>query len=115
MFNRFLRGTLGTTAAETDVAQAAEVYSNGTTQIVDVREPKEWAGGHIPGAIHIPLGHLAQRKQKLDPERPVITVCHSGSRSLAAAKILSGGGFGDVKSLAGGMKAWIAAGQPVER
>lgn len=115
MFNRFMRGTPLPNTPETDVAHTAEVCTDGTTQIVDVREPEEWREGHIPGAIHIPLGELPQRQQKLNPNRPVITVCRSGNRSLVAARMLIGEGFGDVKSLSGGMKAWTAAGQPLER
>ncbi len=66
----------------------------------------EWAAGHIPDAVHIPLGELPALQRELDPQRPVITVCRSGNRSLVAAEHLLAGGFRDVKSLAGGMKAW---------
>jgi rhodanese-related sulfurtransferase len=119
-----LRQLLGRNAAdkqaldasrEVDVRQAADARSAGTAQIVDVREPDEWAEGHIPGAIHIPLAILARQAANLDPTRPVITVCRSGNRSLVALKPLRAAGFTDARSLAGGMKAWQAAGQPVER
>lgn len=115
MFRNFIQSVTAPNPLETDVAQAAKARTDGTTQIVDVREPNEWAGGHIPDAIHVPLGQLTQRQQKLDPTRPVITVCRSGNRSMLAAKMLTNAGFGDVKSMAGGMVAWAKGGHPVTR
>jgi len=100
---------------ETDVAHAAQARADGSAQIVDVREPEEWAEGHIPGAIHIPLGELPGRAGELDASQPAIVVCHSGKRSLYGAEMLLQAGFGEAKSLAGGMVDWEAAGQPVER
>ena len=84
-------------------------------QLVDVRETGEWAEGHAPRAVLIPLGELVDRRGELDPARPVVTVCRSGRRSLTAAEILLGAGFRDVWNLAGGMIAWRAAQMPVER
>jgi rhodanese-related sulfurtransferase len=115
MFRKLLQATTGPNLLETDVAQAVTARTDGTTQIVDVREPEEWASGHIPGAIHIPLGELMHRQQKLDPARPVITVCRSGNRSLTAARALKGAGFENVRSMSGGMVAWAKAGHPVKR
>lgn len=83
-------------------------------QIVDVREPDEWAEGHIPGAIHIPLGEIAARQSELQRGVPIVTVCRSGRRSLMAGDELLKAGFTDVSSLAGGMIAWSEAGQPIE-
>jgi rhodanese-related sulfurtransferase len=100
---------------ETDVTHTAQAREGGSAQIVDVREPEEWAEGHIPGAIHIPLGELAARTGELDSGQPAIVVCRSGRRSLYGAETLLQAGFGDAKSLAGGMVDWEAAGQPVER
>lgn len=120
MLNRLLnRGQVGSGAAhdgsEVDVAEAAQARASGTVQIVDVRELEEWMDGHIPGAVHIPLGALAFRTRELDPMRPVITVCRSGNRSLVALDVLRETGITNAKSLAGGMKDWQAADQPVER
>jgi len=83
-------------------------------QIVDVREPSEWAGGHIPGAIHIPLGEIALRQNELKRDVPIVTVCRSGSRSLVAGELLQRAGFSEVSSMAGGMIAWSKARQPIE-
>lgn len=100
---------------EVDVRHTADARVAGSAQIVDVREPSEWAEGHIPGAIHIPLGDLPRMAVTLDRARPVITVCRSGHRSLVALDPLREEGITSARSLAGGMKAWQAAGQPVER
>lgn len=100
---------------EVDVAQTVQAWTAGSAQIVDVREPDEWSEGHIPNAIHIPLGKLDDRAKELDPSRPVIAVCRSGRRSLVAAEALIEAGFVDAASLAGGMIAWAEAKQPVAR
>jgi len=81
---------------------------------VDVREPVEWVDGHIPGAIHIPLGEVWERAGELDRTRPVVTICRSGQRNLYAVDMLLQQGFSEVASLNGGMIAWNAAGQPSE-
>lgn len=95
------------TAEETKTKQKAGAL------IVDVREAHEWRDGHIPGAKHIPLGSLASRLHELDTSREVITVCHSGHRSLSAAAILHNAGFSQASSMAGGMMAWMRQRYPV--
>jgi hydroxyacylglutathione hydrolase len=99
---------------EVDVAEVARVWADRSAQLVDVREPDEWADGHIPGAIHIPLGELAQRSDELIKEMPVVVLCRSGVRSLTGADELIAHGFTDVASFNGGMLAWARAGHPVE-
>lgn len=81
---------------------------------LDVREPSEWASGHIEGAAHIPLGVLPHRLGELERGTPVVTVCRSGARSAQAAALLRSRGF-DVDNLDGGMMAWSRAGLPVTR
>ncbi|MEI7447827.1 MAG: MBL fold metallo-hydrolase, partial [Burkholderiales bacterium] len=84
-------------------------------QVVDVREPDEFAGplGHIDGARSIPLGQLAARADELARDRPVVTVCRSGARSAQAATLLQKAGFAEVANLAGGMLRWRAQGHRV--
>src|SRR5688572_8101074 len=84
----------------------------GRFQVVDVRYPNEWEAGHIDGALHIPGDYIFDRVGELDPTRPVVTVCRSGSRSAEAAKELAGEGF-DVQNLEGGIDAWVAEGLPI--
>jgi len=93
---------------------AAAVYGHDDAVFVDVRERDEWAAGHIPGAVHIPLGELARRKNELSRDQQVIALCRSGRRSLDAVDILTAAGFPDVKSMAGGMIEWSRSGRPVE-
>lgn len=85
-------------------------------QVVDVREPHEYtdALGHIPGARLIPMASLAQRRRELDDQRPVVTVCRSGTRSAQACVLLAKAGFPQVANLSGGMLRWRAQGHVAE-
>lgn len=79
--------------------------------LIDVRESDEWAAGHAPGAIHIPLGDVPTHLEDLpstDESLPV--VCRSGGRSSRAVQWLVQQGF-DVVNVDGGMRAWSAAGK----
>ena len=73
--------------------------------ILDVREPDEWASGHIPGAKHIPLGDLEARHGELDKTGETVVVCRSGGRSSAACELLATKGY-NVINMPGGMTAW---------
>lgn len=79
--------------------------------VLDVREPHEWAAGHVPDAVHVPLGDLPGRVGELDPQSRTLVVCHLGGRSARATAWLAQQGH-DVTNLAGGMDAWEAAGRP---
>ncbi len=76
------------------------------TQIIDVREPREFERGHIPGAQHIPLPVLPNHIDDVARDRPVIIVCQGGRRSARAAALLRERGFDNVQALSGGMIAW---------
>lgn len=91
--------------------QADEMVAAGAL-LIDVREPYEWQAGHAPKARHIPLSQLGNRMRELPSGRPVVTVCRSGNRSAHAARMLAEGGH-EVANLAGGMRAWAAAGLPI--
>lgn len=92
--------------------QASAMYTEKKAVIVDVREDSEWNEGHIPGAIHIPLGQLNERlpELKLYKDSTVITQCKSGGRSAKALDILKSAGFSKVYSMEGGIMAWDEAG-----
>ncbi len=81
-------------------------------QLVDVRAADEWADGHQPGAVHIPLDDLGDRSGELDSNRTVVTVCRTGRRSAQAADDLAGRGF-SAESMAGGLDAWEGHGLPL--
>lgn len=83
--------------------------------VLDVREPFEYAYGHVPGALNIPHGEIAQRLHELDPTRPVAVVCNDQVRSGAAASILRRAGFQDVTLVLGGVSAWMEAGYQLAR
>jgi hydroxyacylglutathione hydrolase len=85
-----------------------------TVTVVDVRSATEWAAGHIPGAIHIPLGYLNERLGEIPTGRPIVVQCQGGGRSSIAASVLEQAGRGDVANLSGGITAWAAAGFPIE-
>jgi hydroxyacylglutathione hydrolase len=80
--------------------------------IVDVREPQEYASGHLPGAIPIPQADLAVSLSELPEGKPLLVVCASGVRSLRATAFLRAVGF-DAFNLAGGTRGWQAAGHSI--
>lgn len=88
------------------------VHGQHTPLVIDVRYDGEWREGHLPAAVHIPLGHLADRLSELPTDRPLVTQCRAGSRSAIAASLLRRGGFSDVSNLVGGYEAWVKAGLP---
>jgi rhodanese-related sulfurtransferase len=90
---------------------------NANAVVLDVREPKEYEGGRLPNAIHIPLSQLGSRGPELGKlaGRPLVVYCDRGNRSRMAAGKLGKLGFKDVYSLIGGFRAWKSAGLPVER
>ena len=83
--------------------------------LLDVREPWEYRDGHVPGAQLIPLGELEQRVNEVPRDRPILAICHSGQRSLAAAGYLQQLGYTSVSNVDGGTAAWIERGYPVDR
>jgi rhodanese-related sulfurtransferase len=85
-------------------------------QVLDVREPGEWAGelGRIPGAQLLPLGELRAQLRRLSRDRPIVAVCRSGGRSAEASQILEAAGFARAANLSGGMIRWRGLGLPVE-
>jgi hydroxyacylglutathione hydrolase len=83
--------------------------------VVDVRDPWEWAAGHVAGAHHLPLVALMDRVAEIPRDREVVVYCQSGARSTIAGCVLSGAKFPRVVNLAGGFSAWERAGLPVVR
>jgi adenylyltransferase/sulfurtransferase len=83
--------------------------------LVDVREPYEFDAGHLPGALHIPVGELPQRIAQIPPDSAPVFICRSGGRSLAACKLALAAGIAAPANLEGGMLAWAAQVDPTVR
>jgi rhodanese-related sulfurtransferase len=75
-------------------------------QLIDVREPKEFDGGHILGARNIPLSQMKNRLIEIRKDKPVYLYCQSGARSARAAMMLHKKGYEDLNMLEGGFKKW---------
>lgn len=91
-----------------------EAGAGGGVEVVDVREPDEYAEGHVPGARLVPLATVPHHVGGLPVDRPVYLVCQVGARSAQAAQFLAQHGV-DAVNVAGGTGDWVAAGYPVER
>jgi rhodanese-related sulfurtransferase len=91
---------------------AAELV-NGPAHVLDVRSPQEWAGGHIAGALHIPVDDIQKRLSEVPRDgRKLFVICAGGGRSQAAAAFLANRGYLNVHNVEGGMNSWKG---PVER
>lgn len=100
-------GELPAVRQDISAAQLQAMMNDGQTLvIVDVRTPEEFAAGHIPGSVNIPVTELDQRTGELDHETRTVVVCWSGARSSLAAQILLDRGFADIYNLVGGLQAW---------
>jgi rhodanese-related sulfurtransferase len=97
--------------------QATQMINREDALVLDVREPAEYAKGHVLGAKNVPLGDVERRAAELDKHKakPVIVVCESGNRSSRAIEALRTRGFARVFNLSGGFGAWQQAGLPVEK
>jgi rhodanese-related sulfurtransferase len=93
--------------------QANELITRGEVDVVDVRDPSEWAGGHLPGARLVPLDELRAAPSSLLPKDGVLFVCAAGVRSETAARIAAGLGLTRVYNLSGGTRGWVKAGLPL--
>ncbi len=79
--------------------------------VLDVREPQEYAHGHVPGAINLPQAELSSRLDEVPRDGRVLTICQGGYRSLRAAQFLKQVGVEDVASIRGGTEAWQTGGK----
>ena len=80
--------------------------------LVDVREDDEWAQGHAPGALHIPMADIPARFGEIDMDADVYVVCRQGGRSLQVVQYLNNVGF-EATNVRDGMVAWQKAGRPL--
>ncbi|MFI6654292.1 rhodanese-like domain-containing protein [Streptomyces sp. NPDC050523] len=98
-------------AREATVDELAAAWADGGLA-VDVREPDEYAAGHVPGARLMPLRTVPARCGELPADRPVFVICASGNRSRSAADWMTSRGI-DAYSVAGGTLTWARGGRPI--
>lgn len=100
-----------------DVAEADRRLREDPTHplLLDVREPHEFAEVRAPSAVLLPTSAFTARVDELPLDRPLLVICHSGSRSAAVTGFLARSGRTDVVNVAGGMEAWERAGLPIRR
>jgi hydroxyacylglutathione hydrolase len=98
---------------QTTVSAIAARVQSGAVTVVDVRNASEWAQGHVPGALHIPVGLLSERLAEIPRDRPVVVQCQGGTRSAIAASVLLGLGVRDVVNLRGGFSEWEREALPI--
>ena len=108
---------VGAGGAELGTLEATRLMNQGPTLILDVRDEKEFAAGHLPKARHIPLKDLAGRVEEIAKfkAKPVIITDRIGARAGAASRFLRKEGFTNVFQLKGGLAAWQQASLPVEK
>ncbi len=101
---------------QVDVEQLARVLDRDGDPplVVDVRSGWEFASGHVPGAVHVPLGALHARREELVGRGPVYVICQSGRRSAMAVAALEDAGVEAIQ-VTGGTAAWAAGGRALRR
>ncbi|MFK4751506.1 MULTISPECIES: rhodanese-like domain-containing protein [Oceanospirillaceae] len=102
--------------ASVSPAQATQLINREDAIVVDIRDKKEFSGGHLANARNIPFAELAKRMNELNAHKdhPIVLVCKTGTTVSVAAKMLKEKGFNTVR-LAGGMMEWSAQNLPVVR
>ncbi len=96
-----------------DTLGATRLINDTHAIVLDIREPAEFAAGHLPNARNIPVGDLEKRMGELPAAKPVLVCCASGARSGRAIGALRKAGREEVFNLQGGLEAWRQAGLPV--
>ena len=102
---------------EISPTDAAAKSKSGEAVIVDVREKDEWDEEHIPDAIHMSRGTIELDVEEKVPDNNTMIICHcgGGGRSALAAESLQKMGYKNVRSMAGGLKAWKGSGLPITK
>jgi rhodanese-related sulfurtransferase len=99
-----------------EVGEARRLIEGARAFVLDVRSPDQYAAGHLPGAVNIPLADLGASAARLPQDRdaPILTVCNRGNISANGMLYLKSLGYSRVKTLSGGTNAWVAEGLPTE-
>jgi rhodanese-related sulfurtransferase len=104
-------------ARSLSTTQATLLINREDAQVIDVREPAEYAAGHLADSRNIPAGQLEERIGELEKlkDQPLILICQTGPRSSGACTRLAKLGFAKVHSLDGGIESWVQAGLPIKK
>jgi rhodanese-related sulfurtransferase len=115
LFDAIIEHTRHNPHLTVDVDAAHDRWEHEQPFVVDVRQPDEFAQGHIPGAVNIPLLDLPDNQDLLpaDLDTPVLTVCARGNISLPGVLYLNSLGYRDAHSLTGGITEWVERGHEV--
>jgi rhodanese-related sulfurtransferase len=97
------------------LSDAARSDGSAAPLLVDVREPSEFAESRVAGVALLPVSQFVARHAELPKDRPLLMICHAGSRSASATMFLLQNGWTNVRNVEGGMLAWERDGLPVER
>jgi len=100
--------------AESVSVAAVPAESSESAVLLDVREDDEWALGHAPGALHIPMGDVPARMDEIDLDADLYVICRQGGRSIRVVQYLRRVGY-EAVNVSGGMVAWQKAGRPLVR
>ena len=102
---------------ESGTLEATRLINQGHSLVLDVRDEKDFAAGHLPRARHIPLRDLAGRLGEIGKykDKPVIVTCRSGTKAGMACRVLRRSGFNNVFQLKGGVASWQQASLPLEK
>jgi hydroxyacylglutathione hydrolase len=108
-------GAPTSTVTQLPVGRLTDPDTRNGMLVLDVRNADEWSSGHIPGAVHIPLGSLPRRVAELPPNRAIAVHCQGGTRSAIASSILKKSGRADISNVSGGFSEWERGGNPIAR
>ena len=102
------------TLSSIETSDLADEPSERRFHVLDVREPMEWAVGHVPGAQLIALGEVRERLAELPAGRDLAIICEAGVRSSSAASVLQAAGYTRLFNVVDGTAGWREAGRPME-
>ncbi len=107
-------GEMGEPFKRIDVLQGKEIFEAKSARWIDVREPAEWQGGHIPSATLVPLNQLLVSPRQYLSGDSVVFYCAQGIRSAVACEVAAAVGLTDIYNLEGGFQDWVSRGFPID-
>jgi rhodanese-related sulfurtransferase len=113
--NEFLKSIPGDYYVVGSVEKFKNFVATKAPLVVDVREPSEYAEGHIANAVNIPLRSLTENLDKIPTDKPALLYCTSGHRTAIAMTVLRVLGYDNISSFPPSIKGWTAAGEPLEK